>query len=237
MDEKSFHLNHNQEKNVQWLPLYGRYVRLLVVDLLAEREAFGRVGVGEIVHHFSPTDVFLWSPHTQDRLDYGFGTVVASPVAADAIVITGSRRNVTMWERWMDDVVELIRETTTPLYGICFGHQIIAHALGGKVERAEEDWHFVAEVVDESGDAIIASFAHQEYVVDAGELEVIASSNHCKIAACKHPTRPIHTVQYHPEAVSKVLDAALACGDMNHEERSAYDDKRLTTDVSIAFKL
>ena len=75
------------------------------------------------------------------------------------------------------------------------------------------------------------------HVVDAGELEVIASSDHCKIAACKHPTRPIHTVQYHPEAVSEVLDVALACGDMNHEERSAYDDKRLTTDVSIAFKL
>ena len=137
----------------------------------------------------------------------------------------------------MDDVVALIRETTTPLYGICFGHQIIAHALGGKVERAEEDWHFVAEVFDESGDAIIASFAHQEYVVDAGELEVIASSDHCKIASCKHPTRTIHTVQYHPEAVSKVLDAALACGDMNQEERSAYDEKRLTTDVSIAFNL
>ena len=212
-------------------------MRLLVVDLLAEREAFGRVGVAEIVDHFSPTEVFLWSPHTQERLDYGFGTVVTKPVDADAIVITGSRRNVTMWEDWMDDVVELIRETTTPLYGICFGHQIIAHALGGKVERAEEDWHFVAEVVDESGDTIIASFAHQEYVVDSGELVVIASSDHCKIAACKHPTRPIHTVQYHPEAVSAVLDAALACGDMNYEERSAYDDKRLTTDVSIAFNL
>ncbi|MAR22340.1 MAG: hypothetical protein CMA49_00805, partial [Euryarchaeota archaeon] len=60
---------------------------------------------------------------------------------------------------------------------------------------------------------------------------------HCKIAACKHPTLPIHTVQYHPEAVTEVLDAALACGDMNHEERRAYDDKRLTTDVSVAFKL
>ena len=237
MDEKSFHLNHNQEKNVQCLPFYQRHVRLLVVDLLAEREAFGRVGVNEIVRHFSANEVFLWSPHTQERLDYGFGTVVTKPVDVDAIVITGSRRNVTMWEDWMDDVVELIRKTTIPLYGICFGHQIIAHALGGKVERAEEDWHFVAEVFDESGDTIIASFAHQEYVVDSGELEVIASSDHCKIAACKHPTRPIQTVQYHPEAVSAVLDAALACGDMNHEERSAYDDKRLTTDVSIAFNL
>ncbi len=212
-------------------------MRLLVVDLLAEREAFGRVGVSEIVRHFTPSEVFLWSPHTSERIDYGFGTVVANPVDADAIVITGSRRNVTMWENWMDDVVDLIRNTTVPLYGICFGHQIVAHAFGGKVERAEKDSHFVAEVFEESGDTVIASFAHQEHVVDAGELEVIASSNHCTIVACKHPTLPIHTVQYHPEAVSELLDAALACGDMNHEERSAYDDKRLTTDVSIAFEL
>ncbi|MGB1366233.1 MAG: glutamine amidotransferase-related protein [Candidatus Poseidoniaceae archaeon] len=212
-------------------------MRLLVVDLLAEREAFGRVGVGEIVRHFSPTQVYLWSPHTQDRLDYGFGTVVAKPVDADAIVITGSRKNVTMWEHWMDDVVELIQNTTTPLYGICFGHQIIAHAFGGRVERAEKDSHFVAEVTDSSGKTIVASFAHQEHVVDAGELEVIASAAHCSIAACTHPTRPVYTVQYHPEAVSKVLNAALACGDMNQEERSAYDDERLTTDVSTAFNL
>ena len=158
-------------------------------------------------------------------------------IEPDAVVCSGSRRNVTMWEDWMDEVVELIRQTTVPLYGICFGHQIIAHAFGGRVERAEEDSHFVAEVFEQSGDTIIASFAHQEHVVDAGELDIIASSDHCKIAACKHPTRPIHTVQYHPEAVTAVLDAALACGDMNREERTAYDDERLTTDVSIAFKL
>ena len=151
-------------------------MRLLVVDLLAEREAFGRVGVSEIVRHFTPSEVFLWSPHTSERIEYGFGTVVANPVDADAIVITGSRRNVTMWENWMDDVVDLIRSTTVPLYGICFGHQIVAHAFGGKVERAEKDSHFVAEVFEQSGDTIIASFAHQEHVVDAGELDVIALS-------------------------------------------------------------
>jgi len=212
-------------------------MRLLVVDLLAEREAFGRVGVSEIVRHFTPNEVFLWSPHTSERIDYGFGTVVEHPVDADAIVITGSRRNVTMWENWMDDVVDLIRSTTVPLYGICFGHQIVAHAFGGKVERVEKDSNFVAEVFEQSGDTVIASFAHQEHVVDAGELDVIASSDHCTIVACKHPTLPIHTVQYHPEAVSELLDAALACGDMNKDERGAYDDKRLTTDVSIAFNL
>ena len=72
-------------------------MRLLVVDLLAEREGFGKWGVRETARHFSPTEVFLWSPHTGQRLDYGFGTVVSQLVEADAIVITGSRRNVSMW--------------------------------------------------------------------------------------------------------------------------------------------
>lgn len=210
-------------------------MRLLVVDLLAERQAFGREGVREIVSHFPANEVFLWAPHTDARLDYGFGSVVEHPVSADAIVITGSRRNVSMWEPWMDDVVALIHASKVPLYGICFGHQIIAHAFGGRIERASTDSHFVAEVVGLNGQNDMAAFAHQEHVVDAGTLDIIASADHCRIAACRHPTRPIYTVQYHPEAVGVVLDAALACGDMDLSEREAFEDQLLTTDVSKAF--
>ena len=46
-------------------------MRLLVGDLLAERKGFGKGGVREIVRHFSPNEVFLWSPHTDERLDNG----------------------------------------------------------------------------------------------------------------------------------------------------------------------
>ena len=224
-------------RNVQLPCRCQTAVRLFVVDLLAEREAFGRAGVTEIVKHFAPDETLLWSPHTDQRLDYGFGEVVDGPVEADAIVITGSRRNVSMWEPWMDAVVDLIQNAQVPLYGICFGHQIVAKALGGRVERAEIDSHFVAEVHQSDGNSVVASFAHQEHVVDPGELEVIASAAHCRIAACKHPTRPIRTVQYHPEVVASVLDVALACGEMNEAERAGYDHQRLTTDVAVAFGL
>ena len=108
---------------------------LLVVDLLAEREAFGKHGTAEIIRHFPGYEIYLWSPHTKDRHEYGYGTVVDSPVEADAIFITGSRKNVSQWEPWMDDVANLIRKSTVPLYGICFGHQIICKALGGEVVR------------------------------------------------------------------------------------------------------
>ena len=198
-------------------------MRLLVVDLLAERKAFGKEGVREIVAHFDDPEVFLWSPHTSERTEYGFGTVVSGPVDCDYIAITGSRRNVSSWEPWMDDVAELIRTAKVPIIGICFGHQIIAAALGGRVERAKEGSHFVSTVNYTDGSVVNAVFTHQDHVVDAGELEVIGSAEHCAIAACQHPTRPIRTVQYHPEATSRILSEALRLGDMTREESEVFD--------------
>lgn len=198
-------------------------MRLLVVDLLAERKAFGKEGVREIVAHFDDPEVFLWSPHTSERIEYGFGTVVSEPVDCDYIAITGSRRNVSSWEAWMDEVAELIRTAEVPIIGICFGHQIIAAALGGRVERAKEGSHFVSAVNYTDGSVVNAVFTHQDHVVDAGELEVIGSAEHCAIAACQHPTRPIRTVQYHPEATSRILSEALRLGDMTIEESEVFD--------------
>ena len=62
-------------------------MRLLIVDLLAERKAFGKEGVREIISHFDNPEVFLWSPHTENRTEYDFGEVVEFPVDCDFIVI------------------------------------------------------------------------------------------------------------------------------------------------------
>ena len=144
----------------------------------------------------------------------------------DFIVITGSRRNVSSWEPWMDDVAELIRNATVPIVGICFGHQIIAAAFGGRIERAKEGSHFVSEVTYNDGTTVNAVFTHQDHVVDSGQLDVIASAEHCLIAACKHPTRPIRTVQYHPEATPRILSEAIRLGDMTQEEADVFDMSR-----------
>ncbi len=198
-------------------------MHILVVDLLAERQAFGREGVREILSHFDSSKVSLWSPHVSQRVDYEFGTVVEHPVDSDLIIITGSKRNVSQWEGWMDEVAHLIQTTTTPMLGICFGHQIIAASLGGQVRRAEQNSAFVREVTYEDGRVVHALFTHQDHVVDAGEMNVIASSQHCSIAACQHPERPILTVQYHPEAVSNVIEKALQLGEMTNEECLQFD--------------
>ena len=198
-------------------------MKLLVVDLLAERKAFGKEGVKEIISHFDDPDVYLWSPHTSNRVDYGFGQVVDKPIDADFVVITGSRRNVSQWEDWMDEVADLIREVEVPMIGICFGHQIIAASLGGKVIRADNQSQLVAPVYYQDGSEINALFTHQDHVVNSGEMEVIATSKHCGIVACKHPTRNIQTVQYHPEATAEVIAKAVEFGEMSAEEAKVFD--------------
>ncbi len=61
-----------------------------------------------------------------------------SPRGADAVVITGSAANVPTREGWMLRTEAWLREVVavgTLVFGICFGHQILAQALGGEVQR------------------------------------------------------------------------------------------------------
>ena len=206
--------------------------KILIVDLLAEREAFGGKGVEEIVKHFPNHEILLWAPHTDVPRDYGFGIRIEKASEADVVVITGSRRNVSMWEPWMDDVATLIRECEVPLYGICFGHQIICKALGGEVSRAENSSTMIAEVTYSDGTSSMQLFTHQDHVIDSGEMEVIGSAQHCEISVCKHPTRPIRTVQFHPEAVRSILDYSVECGDMSDSERAAFGDGKQDLNVT-----
>ena len=73
---------------------------------------------------------------------------------------------------------------------------------------------------------------HQDHVIDAGELQVTASAEHCPIAACVHPTRPIRTVQYHPEATSRIISEAIKLGDMTRQEAAVFDMSKPLIDVS-----
>ncbi len=216
-------MKRKKQSQLSYLKQLRDKMKLLVVDLLAERKAFGKEGVREIISHFDNPDVYLWSPHTDERIDYGFGKVVDNPIDADFVVITGSRRNVSQWEDWMNDVADLIRKVEVPLIGICFGHQIIAASLGGKVIRAETQSQMVSPVYYQDGREINALFTHQDHVINAGEMEVIANSEHCAIVACKHPTRNIRTVQYHPEATAEVIAKAIEVGDMTKKEAEVFD--------------
>jgi GMP synthase-like glutamine amidotransferase len=126
----------------------------------------------------------------------------------DGWVITGSKNNVSENLPWMIQLKNLIieaKEIDQPMLGICFGHQIIADALGGKVGRYEGGWglgehqyNIVADVgLNEN--VIRLNAVHQDQVVEKPlEAECWASSDFCINAGLKYGDFAM-TIQAHPE--------------------------------------
>jgi len=129
----------------------------------------------------------------------------------DGWLITGSRYGVYEALDWMLELEDFIRELAAaarPLIGICFGHQIIAEALGGKVVKSELGWKVGAQRYDlerhygwmgESPPAVTMYAYHQDQVVQCPPAaEVFLSSPGCPLAGLSYGDSII-SVQAHPE--------------------------------------
>jgi len=123
---------------------------------------------------------------------------------ADGWLITGSKHGVYEDHAWIPPLEEFVRNIYTaniPLVGVCFGHQIIAQALGGKVEKYSDGWsvgHAEYEMED-CEDPVLLNAWHQDQVVELPkDARVIGSSAFCKYAMLAYGDKVL-TVQPHPE--------------------------------------
>ena len=110
-------------------------------------------------------------------------------------------------------VADLIR-TGIPIFGICLGHQILGQAFGGKTFKLKFGHHGANQPVKdlESGRVEITSQNHG-FAVDPGTLpsDVVVDRinlNDKTVEGMRHRTKPIFSVQYHPEAAPGPHDAA-----------------------------
>ena len=167
-------------------------------------------------------------------------------IGPDAVVCSGSRRNVTMWEEWMSGGGSLLRCSSRmgiPTLGICFGHQLLCHSLGASVERSDSMSSGVWELALNShgssdklfssrgsgGDGSpVALYSHQDHVKTVPESCVLlGSAEHNRVTAVRVLDEgglalPAWGVQFHPEAAKARMERAFEWGHISEEEMVAF---------------
>lgn len=121
----------------------------------------------------------------------------------DLFIITGSKYAVYERHAWIPPLEQLIREIYArgiKLIGVCFGHQIMAQALGGTAEKSDQGLGVGLMDYVLTGGEVVSLYAwHQDQVTRAPEgADVIASSNFCPIAGLRYGQQAI-SFQAHPE--------------------------------------
>jgi GMP synthase-like glutamine amidotransferase len=176
----------------EWVPEFGEYPDMFV-DLLGQADPDLQFQVYDVENGEYPADI--------DEVD--------------AYLITGSKSSVYDDKPWIGELMDFVRQLDQrrkKLVGICFGHQLVAQALGGKTEKSSKGWgvglqsyRFSEAPKWHDKEAlefgILAS--HQDQVVrNAAGAAVLAGSEFCENAVCQVGNH-ILTFQGHPEFVAQ----------------------------------
>jgi GMP synthase-like glutamine amidotransferase len=139
------------------------------------------------------------------------GQMPASIDDCDGWLITGSRHGVYDELDWMAALQDFIRELAEarrPLIGVCFGHQIMAAAMGGKVVKSDLGWkvglqHYRLEqgyawMREQPASVAIHAWHQDQVIVCPPSAEVFLTAPDCAYAGLSYGDSMI-SVQAHPE--------------------------------------
>ena len=153
------------------------------------------------------------------------GEALPDPATLEAILLTGSPAGVYDDLDWIAPLERFVRaayDAKIPMAGVCFGHQLIAQALGGTVRKSEKGWGIGRHVYDVApgngvigGETIAIAASHQDQVIGppAGATTIFRSE-FTPHAGLLYANGTAMSVQPHPEFT--VPFAHLCCEKAGH---------------------
>jgi anthranilate synthase/aminodeoxychorismate synthase-like glutamine amidotransferase len=103
---------------------------------------------------------------------------------------------------------------STPLLGVCLGHQSIGHVYGGDVVRAERLMHGKTSLIKHTGKSVFTGLpspfeatryhsllVKKDTLPDCLEITALCADDETEIMGLRHKEYPIHGVQFHPESI------------------------------------
>ena len=161
----------------------------------------------------------------------------------DAVVIGGSRASVYEPHDWIPPLLSVVRsslESDMSTWGICFGHQVVAAAMGADVGPSTTGWNLAAQNYEilsgpyaDSTDPLRLLAFHQDQVhtVPPG-TQCYLTSPGCAIAGLSGDN--VFTMQPHPEFTPQVIAAILAASRGGPISDRDIDDALLRIDGSFS---
>jgi len=154
----------------------------------------------------------------------------------DRLILLGSEGSTLDEHDWLKPEMSIIRnsiEHGIPLLGICFGHQIIAHAVLGRdhvSKRAfpELGWPEIRllkknKLFQGISDRFFSYSFHFDEVIESSAIEILARSDECNVQAYQLKNKDVLGIQFHPEidiktGIQILREAATINGWKNVEE-------------------
>lgn len=140
-----------------------------------------------------------------------------SPTSAAAFIITGSASSVPDREPWMLSTEAFLRELVacgTPTFGICFGHQMLAQALGGLVIKNPRGREMGTKAIEKIADDFVFEGLETSFLVNATHVDTVSQLPPGAQPLARSPlddhqvirfSPTCYGVQFHPEFDAEVM--------------------------------